>query len=192
MTMIKDGVYRALGSEIPPRCDAIRLLLLTDGYPSEPTQHYAFSNPASTAWQNTREVFLAAGIPVNSFEDLVARGILLATCLDSTVPDKVTADEIRRASRRLERLLAELPSLRAIGLMGGIAIDAFNRMHKRLTGGQRLIPAGSTYKTRGEDYFWGDIQVLPSYLHTGKSFLIERSKQRMVADGISRMLRRLS
>ncbi len=190
MTVISGGVYRARDFAMPIKAEAVRLLLLTDGYPPDFAQHYVHSDPRAMPWQNTRQVFATAGIEVGSFEDLVARGILLATCLDEVAPAKTTAGDVTRAAARLEPLLAALLNLRAIGLMGDLAIAAFTRVHKARTG-TRLIPAASTYKIRGEDFFWGDIQVLPSYLHTGKSFLIERSKQRMVADDLVRMLRRL-
>jgi uracil-DNA glycosylase len=48
----------------------------------------------------------------------------------------------------------------------------------------RTIPAGSTYKIRKEKFYFGAIRVFPSYLPTGKNFLIEKSKRQMVAEDI--------
>ena len=67
--------------------------------------------------------------------------------------------------------------------MGDAAIKALNFISRRLTK-TRAIPAGSTYKIRGETFYFGDIRVFPSYLPTGKNFLIEKSKRRMVAEDI--------
>ena len=50
--------------------------------------------------------------------------------------------------------------------------------------GKRLIPSGSTYKLRRHQYAYQGVRVFPSYLQTGKSFLIEKSKQKMIAEDI--------
>lgn len=71
--------------------------------------------------------------------------------------------------------------------MGDVAIKAFNYIVKRSTG-KRIIPSGSTYKIRKNTYFFEEKQVFPSYLMTGKSFLIEKSKQRMIAEDIRNAL----
>jgi hypothetical protein len=67
--------------------------------------------------------------------------------------------------------------------MGDAAIKSLNFIAQRVTGG-KCIPAGSTYKIRGGQFFFGHIRVFPSYLPTGKNFLIEKTKQAMVAEDI--------
>jgi hypothetical protein len=67
--------------------------------------------------------------------------------------------------------------------MGDVAIRAVNEIGRRKTG-VRVIPAGSTYRLRGPEYTLDGVQVLPSYLQTGKSYLIEKSKQRMIAEDL--------
>ena len=67
--------------------------------------------------------------------------------------------------------------------MGDIAIKAINLIAKR-TAQPRVIPAGSTYKIRGQPYFFKGRRVFPSYLQAGPSFFIEKSKRKMIADDI--------
>ena len=72
-------------------------------------------------------------------------------------------------------------------LMGDVAIKALNYIAKR-AGAGRVIPAGSTYKIRGQPYFYGEMRAFPSYLQAGPSFFIEKSKRRMIAEDISAAL----
>jgi hypothetical protein len=71
--------------------------------------------------------------------------------------------------------------------MGDVAIKAVNYIAKR-AGEGRVIPAGSTYKIRGQEYSFRGARAFPSYLHVGPSFGIEKSKQRMIAEDISAAL----
>jgi len=71
--------------------------------------------------------------------------------------------------------------------MGDTAIKAMNYIAKRDTG-KRLIPSGSTYKIRKDKYFYRQVRVFPSYLQTGKSYLIEKSKRKMIAEDIKAAL----
>jgi hypothetical protein len=48
-----------------------------------------------------------------------------------------------------------------------------------------VIPAGSTYKLRDQEYSWRGKRVFPSYLQAGPSFFIEQSKRRMIAEDIA-------
>jgi uracil-DNA glycosylase len=97
----------------------------------------------------------------------------------SAVP--ITA--ISTCSLLLETELDLFPNLVVIAAMGDVAIRAMNDIGRRRTGA-RVIPSGSTYRLRGGEYRLGEIRVLPSYLQTGRSYLIERSKQRMIAEDL--------
>lgn len=186
MQEVHKSTYSVFDQQFRLDLNAVRLLLLTDGYPPDPNQHYIFSNPDTLAWHNSREVLSALGVDAHSFQEVLDRGILIVPSLDGVVPPKVSPPEIASAAERLKALLGLLPNLTAIGLMGDVAIATFNQMHKGLSG-TRLIPAGSTYKLRRQDFFWGDVQVFPSYLYTGKSYVIERSKRQMVAEDMQRI-----
>ncbi len=72
-------------------------------------------------------------------------------------------------------------------LMGDVAIKAINYTAKRI-GVERVIPAGSTYKIRGQEFFFREARAFPSYLQAGPSFGIEKSKRRMIAEDIAAAL----
>ena len=95
----------------------------------------------------------------------------------------IKAGTIKECSRILEKEIALFPNIRVIMLMGDVAIKAINYIAKR-AGEGRVIPAGSTYKIRGGEYFFRDIWLFPSYLQVGPSFDIEKSKRRMIAEDI--------
>lgn len=85
----------------------------------------------------------------------------------------------------LEAEIAQFPNLKVMLLMGDVAIKALNLIARRRTG-KACISTGSTYKIRDQGFFFEGIRVFPSYLQTGKNFLIEKAKQRMVADDLQR------
>ena len=80
------------------------------------------------------------------------------------------------------------PNVKVFLLGGDVAIRMMNAIWKQKTG-KRVIPAGSTYKIRGQAYYYEDIRAMPSYTPAGKNFLIEKSKRKMVAEDIGEALR---
>jgi uracil-DNA glycosylase len=83
------------------------------------------------------------------------------------------------------------PNVAAFLLMGDVAIQAVNAIAKR-AGEPRVIPAGPTYKIRGQTahpYLFRGARAFPSYLQAGPSFFIEKSKRRMIAEDIAAALR---
>jgi uracil-DNA glycosylase len=85
--------------------------------------------------------------------------------------------------RILEKEIGLFPRAETILLMGDTAIKAMNYIAKRNTG-KAVIPSGSTYKIRKNRYAYKQFRVIPSYLQTGKSYLIEKSKRKMIAEDI--------
>ena len=81
-----------------------------------------------------------------------------------------------------------LPNVETILLMGDTAIKSMNYIAKR-NAGKRVIPSGSTYKIRKNEYFYNEVRVFPTYLQTGKSYLIEKSKRKMIAEDINAALK---
>ena len=71
--------------------------------------------------------------------------------------------------------------------MGDVAIKAFNAIATR-AGVGRVIPSGSTYKIRGQEFHFRGSRVFPSYLQVGPGFDIEKSKRRMIAENIAHAL----
>jgi len=94
---------------------------------------------------------------------------------------------IKECSSILEKELALFPDVKVFMLMGDVAIKTINDI-ARSAGEGRVIPAGSIYKIRGQEYlFWGR-RFPPSYLQAGPSFFIEKSKRRMIAEDIATVL----
>jgi uracil-DNA glycosylase len=89
--------------------------------------------------------------------------------------------------RILEKEINLFPRTKAILLMGDTAIKAMNYIAKRSIG-KAIIPSGSTYKIRKLEYFFKQIRIFPSYLQTGKSYLIEKSKRKMIAEDLKAAL----
>ena len=100
----------------------------------------------------------------------------------------IQTETIRRCSLLLEKELALFPNCKVLMLMGDVAIKAVNYIAQR-AGEERVIPAGSTYKLRGQPYPFRGMRVFPSYLQAGPSFFIEKAKRRMIAEDISAALR---
>ena len=57
--------------------------------------------------------------------------------------------------------------------------------------GKNVIPSGATYKLRGNEYRWGNVWVMPSYIITGGNILIEKSKVRMIREDLEVVRRML-
>ncbi len=94
---------------------------------------------------------------------------------------------IKECSSILRKEMALFPNVKALLLMGDVAIKAINCIAHE-AGEERVIPAGSTYKIRGQRYFFQGKRVFPSYLQAGPSFFIEKSKRRMIAEDIAAAL----
>ena len=96
----------------------------------------------------------------------------------------IKAATIKECSSLLAGELDLFPNVQAYLLMGDVAIKGINYIAKQETA-DRAIPAGSTYKIRGREYYFRGKRAFPSYLQVGPSFGIEKSKQRMIAEDIA-------
>lgn len=83
----------------------------------------------------------------------------------------------------LEAELALFPNLQVIMLMGDVAKKAVNMITKTRTK-KNIIPSGATGRLRNNEYYWGGIRVMPSYIMTGKNLLIEPFKRDTVSEDI--------
>jgi len=161
----------------------IRIMMISEGLP-EKIDDYYYSSGSSLYISNTISAFNNAGIKVNSIRDILDKGVYLTSAVKTHITgNAVTSELIALYSAELEAEIQSFPDCKAILLMGDVAIKAFNLISKRLTG-TRTIPAGSTYKIRKQEFYFQNIRVFPSYLQTGKNFLIEKSKREMVAEDI--------
>ena len=162
----------------------VSIVLISEAAPADPGDHYyAAGDPLFQ--QTTVQAFNDAGVDVSSVQDMLDMGIYLTTAIKcGKTGYGIKAATIRECSLILEREIALFPNVRALLLMGDVAIKAVNYIAKR-AGEGRPVPAGSTYKIRGQEYRFREQRVFPSYLQAGPSFFIEKSKRRMIAEDIA-------
>jgi uracil-DNA glycosylase len=166
---------------------AIRMVLISEAAPESPANHYYAAGDPLFA-QTTVQAFTDAGAQVKSIQDILARGIYLTTAVKcGKTGYGIQTGSIKECSFLLAKELALFPNLKAILLMGDVAIKALNAIATR-AGEGKVIPTGSTYKIRGREYFFRGIRAFPSYLQAGPSFFIEKSKRRMIAEDIKSAL----
>lgn len=162
----------------------VKIIMICEGLPLK-RKDYFYSSVNSLYITNTIEAFNNAGIRVNSIDDIIKKGVYLTVAVKEIRKGLTVQPEvIRKHSNTLEAELNLFPNVKAILLMGDTAIKALNLLSKRMTR-RKVIPEGSTYKIRKGEFFHKNIRVFPSYLQTGKNFLIEKSKRRMVAEDIN-------
>jgi uracil-DNA glycosylase len=161
----------------------VRIMMISEAVPENP-EDYFYTSCDSLYVTNTLAAFNAAGISVTSINDVIQRGVYLTVAVKT--PRKglvVPSDVIREHSYALEAELKMFPDLKVILLMGDAAIKAMNMISQR-TCHAKTIPNGSTYKIRSGTFWFNHIRVFPSYLQTGKNFLIEKAKRMMVAEDL--------
>lgn len=168
--------------------DGVRMAMISEAAPGDPDDYY-YAEGDPLFQRTTVQAFIDTGVDARSIRDLVGMGIYFTTAVKcGKTGYGVRAATIKECSVILETELALFPNLEVLMLMGDVAIMALNYIARRNTG-SRTIPAGSTYKIRGEEYFYGDLRVFPSYLQAGPAFFIERSKRRMIAEDIGNAMK---
>ena len=167
--------------------DTISIVLISEAAPANPDDYY-YAKGDPSFQQTTVQVFNDAGADVSSIQDIINLGVYLTTAVKcGKTGYGIKADTIKECSVILEKELSLFPNVKAYMLMGDVAIKALNYIAKR-TGEERVIPAGSTYKIRGQEYNFRDKRAFPSYLQAGPSFNIEKSKRRMITEDIASVL----
>ncbi|MDV0445002.1 hypothetical protein MmiAt1_05540 [Methanimicrococcus sp. At1] len=137
--------------------------------------------------KSAQALFDSAGIRIETAKDLLNMGIYVTNAVKT--PKSEYAIETKTIMEHVPILEAEFhlfPNLKAVMLMGDVAKKAFNAIAKKETK-KNVIPTGSTYKLRHEEFYYGDIRVFPSYIMTGGNILIEKSKADMIAADLRRM-----
>ncbi len=173
------------GVELAPR--RVALVMVSESAALRPEDGFYASRDALFA-RTTLEAFWDAGAKVTSIPELLERGIYLTTAVKcAKTAYAIQTPTVNACSELLAQELALFPNVKALLLMGDVAIRAVNAI-ARGAGERRVIPAGSTYKLRGPEYTWRGARVFPSYLQAGPSFYIEKSKRRMIAEDIAAAL----
>jgi uracil-DNA glycosylase len=166
----------------------IGTLMISEAPPEDLGDYfYASGNPFFV--QTTVQAFNDAGFNVASMKDILELGVYVTTAVKcGKTSYSISSKTIDNCSVRvLENEIGLFPKAKSILLMGDTAIKAMNYVAKRNTG-KAIIPSGSTYKIRKGKYFYNQLKVFPSYLQTGKSYLIEKSKRKMIAEDIKAAL----
>jgi len=177
--------YLVAGVDLDP--GSISMVMISEAAPPDPADYY-YASGDPLFQQTTVQAFQDAGASVTSIQDLLAGGVYLTTAVKcGKVGYGLKAATIGACSYILEEELALFPNVRVYMLMGDVAIKAVNTIARR-AGEPRVIPAGSTYKIRGQPFSWRGRRVFPSYLQAGPSFFIEKSKRKMIAEDIAAAL----
>lgn len=167
--------------------EQVSIVMISECAP-EYSKDYFYTDGDSLFQETTVQAFNDAGVKVSSIKDIVDLGIYLTTAVKCGKTGYVIkADVIKECSKILEKEISLFPNIKVFLLMGDTAIKSINYIAKR-AGESRVIPAGSTYKIRGNEYFFKGRRAFPSYLQAGSSFFIEKFKRRVIAEDISAAL----
>jgi uracil-DNA glycosylase len=162
----------------------ISIMMIAEAAPANPDDYF-YSEGDPLFQQTTLQAFRDAGARVASVQDILDLGVYLTTAVKcGKTAYGIKASTIEACSRILEKEIDLFPNLEVFLLMGDVAIKAVNYIARR-AGEGRAIPAGSTYKIRGGEFYFRGKRAFPSYLQAGPSFFIEKSKRRMIAEDIS-------
>jgi uracil-DNA glycosylase len=166
----------------------ISVVLISEAAPPDLADYY-YTDGDPLFQQTTVQAFSdAGGDDVNSIEDILNMGVYLTTAVKCGKSGYgIKAAPIKECSLILEEEIALFPNVKAFLLMGDVAIKAINYIARRACG-DRVIPAGSTYKIRGGEFYFRGKRTFPSYTQAGPSFFIEKSKRRMIAEDIAAAL----
>jgi len=182
---VRHECYVIPGIDVKP--DEISIVMISEAAPANPDDYY-YAEGDSLFQQTTVQAFNDAGAVVSSIQDILNRGVYLTTAVKcGKTGYGIKTSTIKECSLILEKELALFPDVKVFMLMGDVAIKAINDIARR-AGEGRVIPAGSTYKIRGQEYLFRGRRAFPSYLQAGPSFFIEKSKRRMIAEDIAAAL----
>jgi uracil-DNA glycosylase len=161
----------------------IRILMITEAPPIDKADYfYSAGNPAYL--QTLLQVFKDAGNDVSSIQDILDLGVYITTAIKCAKTQyAISPDTMKNCAQLLEQEIALFPNVRVFMRMGDVAIKMMNAIWKKQTG-QKVIPAGSTYKIRNQAHYFGDKRAFPSYTPAGQNFLIEKLKRKMVTEDI--------
>jgi len=183
---VNEETYLVPYLEIEP--EAIHVAMIAEASPPDRSDYfYARDNPFYL--QTTVQAFNDAGVTISTMQEILDLGIYITTAIKcGKTQYSISGNTIKTCSELLEKEIAVFPNIKVFLLMGDVAIKSMNLIWKRQTG-TAVIPGGSTYKIRKQRFFLGEKRVFPSYLLTGKNYLIEKSKRRMIAEDIREAIR---
>lgn len=174
--------------DINLKTETISIVMISEAAPTNP-KDYFYAQGDSLFQQTTFQAFNDAGAKVLSVRDILGLGVYLTTAVKcGKTGYGLQASTVKECSLLLEQELALFPNVQAFMLMGDVAIKALNSIAQR-AGEGRVIPAASTYKIRGQEYFFRGKRAFPSYLQAGPSSFVEIIKRKAIAQDIAAALK---
>ncbi len=168
--------------EIDP--EKIKVIMISEVPSKNPDDGFYSASAESDYMKTALGLFSAAGVKVGSMRDILNMGIYITTAVKSPKTGYTVDPAVIEAQLPiLEAELALFPNLQVIMLMGDVAKKAVNMITKTRTK-KNIIPSGATGRLRNNEYYWGGIRVMPSYIMTGKNLLIEPFKRDTVSEDI--------
>ena len=165
---------------------SIRAIMINEVVPADPDQDF-YGSSGEEYLSTVLPLFRQSGLDVQSIRDILDMGVYLTNAVKTPkTAYAVEKSAIEESLPCLEAELAIFPNVQVILLCGDVAKKMVNTIVKKATK-KNVIPSGSTYKLRGEQYYWGDVRMMPSYIITGGNLLIEKSKVRMITEDIAAM-----
>lgn len=165
----------------------IQIIMITEAPPPD-KKDYFYANGEPFYLQTTIQAFNDAGVNISGIQEILDLGIYITTAIKcGKTQFMISTNTIKNCIKVLEEEVNLFPNIKAFLLMGDVAIRAMNYIWKRQIG-RKVIPSGSTYKIRYQKYYFGEKRVFPSYTPTGKNYLIEKSKRRMIAEDIKQAM----
>jgi uracil-DNA glycosylase len=182
-TDIRRSSYFVLNVDIDP--SRVSAVLISEAAPENPADHY-YAGVDALFTRTTLLAFQDAGAKATCLQDILDLGVYLTTAVKcGKTGYGIASATVKAGSHLLESELALFPNVRVYLLMGDVAIKAVNAIAKR-NKEPRPIPAGSTYRIRGGEFFFRGRRALPSYVQAGAAFFVEKSKRRMIAEDIKK------
>jgi len=184
-TDVKHGNFSVPQIQIDPK--KISIFLISEAAPAVISDSYYYG-PEALFSRTTTLAFQDAGAQVNNLEDILKLGVYCTTAIKCGKCNAlIQTDTIKNCSILLEKEIGLFPNLKVFLLMGDVAIKAVNEIARR-NKQPRVIPAGSTYKIRGNEFYFQGKPALPSYTQAGPAFFLEKSKRKMIAEDIGKAL----
>jgi uracil-DNA glycosylase len=166
----------------------IKVIMISEVPPKNPDDGFYSTAADPDYMKSTLGLFAAGGVQVRNIREILGMGIYITTAVKSPKTGYTVDPIVLQAHLPLlEAELSLFPNLKVIMLMGDVAKKAVNMIAKAKTK-RNIIPSQATGRIHGNEYYWGGIRVIPSYIMTGKNLLIEPFKRDTIADDIRRMM----
>ncbi|PXV95583.1 uracil DNA glycosylase superfamily protein [Lachnotalea glycerini] len=176
-------------SNINVNVDEIKMIMINESMPNN-INHYFYSSANNAEYAASAvSIFNKAGEEVSRVDDILNMGIYITSAVKWSKEEAIIPSEmVKKYSFLLEEELKLFRDLKVIMLMGDVAKKSMNIISKRNTK-KNVIPSIATYKIRQNDFFYKDIQVIPSYIMTGPNLLLEKNKMNMIVEDVQKGLR---